>query len=315
MKVLIIGGAGFIGYHLAKKYLDNNHNVEIIDNFSRASKDSEIIHLSKNKNCKINNLDLINKKIKLSSNFDIIYNLAAIVGVKNVNKSPELVLKNNYLILLKSLEIAEKQKSLKKFFFMSTSEIYAGTLEYFGLKFPTKENTPITISNIFSKRTTYMLSKIHGEVHCINKKNLPYIIVRPHNIYGPRMGYAHVIPELIKKIKKGSKPILIKSSNHSRTFCYIDDAIDILYKVSKSKYTKIIFNLGSDDKCIQIFSLAKKISKILNKKIKLIKSINEIGSPFQRIPDIKFIKKNFKTKFVKIDEGLLKTYNWYRKKI
>ena len=113
---------------------------------------------------------------------------------------------------------------------MSSSEIYAGTLEYYGLKFPTKESTPITISNILNKRTTYMLSKIHGEVHCINKKKLPYIIVRPHNIYGPRMGYAHVIPELIKKIKRQSKTIFIKSPNHGRTFCYIDDAVDICTK-------------------------------------------------------------------------------------
>ena len=82
MKILIIGGAGFIGYHLAKKYLDNNHYVEIIDNFSRAKKDSEINLLYKNQNCKINNLDLISKRIKLSNNFDIIYNLAAIVGEK-----------------------------------------------------------------------------------------------------------------------------------------------------------------------------------------------------------------------------------------
>ena len=125
----------------------------------------------------------------------------------------------------------------------------------------------------------------------------------------------HVIPELIKKkIKRQSKTIFIKSPNHGRTFCYIDDAVDILYQVSKSKFSKIIFNLGSDDKCIKIFSLAKKISKIINKKIKLIKSTNESGSPVNRVPDIGFIKKNFNIKFIKIDQGLLKTYNWYKKK-
>ena len=86
-----------------------------------------------------------------------------------------------------------------------------------------------------------------------------------------------------------------------------------MYQVSKSKFSKIIFNLGSDDKCIKIFSLAKKISKIINKKIKLIKSTNESGSPVNRVPDIGFIKKNFNIKFIKIDQGLLKTYNWYKK--
>ena len=93
---------------------------------------------------------------------------------------------------------------------------------------PTPENTNLIIEDSYSKRATYKLSKITGESLCLHS-GLPVTIVRPHNIYGPRMGMSHVIPELIKKILflKEGEELDVFSVNHTRTFCYIDDAINL----------------------------------------------------------------------------------------
>ena len=83
----------------------------------------------------------------------------------------------------------------KLFVFASTSEVYAGSLEHFGLPIPTPETAPLGLPDLGRPRTTYMLSKIYGEALC-RHAGLPFTILRPHNLYGPRMGMAHVIPEL-----------------------------------------------------------------------------------------------------------------------
>ena len=80
-----------------------------------------------------------------------------------------------------------------------------------------------------------MLSKIYGEVLC-HFSNLPYIIIRPHNIFGERMGMSHVIPELIRKILLSKKFVNVSNQTHKRTFCYIKDAIDLIVILMKKKH-------------------------------------------------------------------------------
>ena len=91
---------------------------------------------------------------------------------------------------MNAIDIAKKQKRLKRLLFASTSEVYAGTLRYHGLEFPTTEETPLTVSDLRHPRTSHMLSKIYGEA-LLRQSNLPYTIFRPHNFYGPRMGMSH----------------------------------------------------------------------------------------------------------------------------
>ena len=144
--------------------------------------------MSKLQNVKLKNIDLLkNSKNKFNKNYDYIFNLAAIIGVSNVMKFPYKVLINNVLIQSKALSIAKIQKNLKKFIFFSTSEVYAGSNNYFNTKIPSPENTPLTISSLKNNRSTYMISKIYGEAMCYHS-NIPFLILRPHNIYGERMG-------------------------------------------------------------------------------------------------------------------------------
>lgn len=318
-KVLITGGAGFIGYHLAKKLVSENHQVDIVDNFSRGVKDDDLNKLKESKKFNVINLDLENTEsvIKLDKDYSNIYHLAAIVGVKHVYSDPYKVLDANFLLLKNVISLARMQKEIKCLIFASTSEVYASTLLDYGIDFPTKEDTKISIGNDYKKRSTYMLSKLYGEAMCFHS-GLPFIIIRPHNFYGPRMGMSHVIPELIQKIKKseGNK-LEIKSGNHIRTFCYIDDAINMIIKLVEDKMAiGNIFNIGNSKNEITIFDLAKKIKKILNKKIELVSMPDVALGPYRRCPSTRKIEAIIgDTTQLNLDEGIKRCFEWYTKEI
>ena len=123
-----------------------------------------------NLNISSSNFSNIKKK-----NYSYIFHFAAIVGVKNVIRKPFDVLVQNIDSLNKILNLAKNQKNLKRFIFTSSSEIYAGTLNNFGLKFPTPEKTILTLNNLDHQRSTYMLSKIYGEAMC-HHSNIPFTI-------------------------------------------------------------------------------------------------------------------------------------------
>lgn len=312
MNHLIIGGAGFIGLHLAESLILDKENVTIIDNFQRGKNDLTLKKLIA-KGLKVLDFDLTkNFKIsKVKNTFNYIYNFAAIIGVKNVINDPYKVLINNILIQDRSIAIAQKQKNIKKFFFASTSEVYAASLKNKLIKFPTPEKNILCVDSFTNKRSSYMLSKIYCEMMCY-QSSLPFTIARFHNIYGPRMGMDHVIPQLSKKIYK-KKKIKLENYNHSRTFCYIDDAVNYIKKLSYSKKSsKKIYNIGNQKPLLSIQKLAFLISKNFNKKIKITKCHSKNQSPKKRQPNISELKKIIKNNNITgIESGIAKTVKWY----
>ena len=179
-------------------------------------------------------------------------------------------------------------------------------------KYPTPENIDFLISKDFNPRSSYLLSKIVGE-HLLNYSRLNFVIFRPHNIFGSQMGFAHVIPQLTKKILRYKKKIIIHNSKHKRTFCDIDFAIELIFNISHNKkFIKKIFNIGSPEKEISIMQLAQKIKKILNSKNKLISSnIQKDNSPEKRRPDMKRSISYTKTKH-NFEKRLKETVLWYK---
>ena len=141
MKALITGGAGFIGYHLTKELLTQGYEVVLADNFSRGVEDSFLKELEKNPNVTFISGDLMEKEnvMRLGVDFDYIYHLAAIIGVQNVLNHPYEVLEKNVELLIHMIEFARAQQHLQRFIFASTSEIYAGTLQYYDMAIPTPE--------------------------------------------------------------------------------------------------------------------------------------------------------------------------------
>ena len=315
MKILIIGGTGFIGFHLAKK-LYKSHNIMIVDNLSRGRIDNDFKQLIKNTNIKFKKIDVTKSNLKLPKNFDLIFNFAAIVGVQNVSLNPSQVLENNVMMQIASIKIAKSQSNLKKFIFSSTSEVYSGSLNNNLLKFPTPENNLLCLNSLNNSRNTYMLSKIYGEALC-NFANIPFVIVRLHNIYGPRMGMQHVIPQWIEKIKKDKKrkTFLIENENHTRTFCFIDDAVEMIRKLAFSNKKNITFNVGNSKPEVKIKDLIHIIFRTMEiKKYKLKSKKSNNFSPKRRVPDMKKFIKEFKYKGqITLSDGINKTYLWYKK--
>ena len=194
--------------------------------------------------------------------------------------------------------------------------MYAGSLKNKLLNFPTNEDNILSLYNLNNERGTYMLSKIYGEALCHFYK-VPYTILRPHNIYGERMGISHVIPELILKFLKPEKFLTIHNHNHKRAFCYVDDAIEMIFKIMLSKKTiNKVYNLGDGRIEITVFELAKKILKILKTKKKFrLKKLNNF-SPFRRLPDMEKLSRDIDLKLhSSFDLNLLKTVEWYKTNI
>jgi len=315
-KVLITGGAGFIGYFLALSLSEEGFTVVLLDNFVRGNKDKLLDKLISRKNVQFINVNCVDflSVMKIDKDFDYIIHLAAIIGVKHVNNNPYSVLENNVLMLNNIIKLAKAQKNLSRLLFASTSEVYSGTLENFGMQIPTPENTPLSINSLTRKRTSYMLSKIYGETMCI-QSGLPYTIFRPHNIYGPRMGMSHVIPEQLKKAYEtnNGEVMSIASPQQTRCFCFIDDAIEILKKIIiNDSCTNEILNIGVQNPEISIEELIQICWKVVGKEFFIKKEKNTIGSPMRRAPNMeKTIKLIGKFRETDLEFGIKKTYDWY----
>jgi len=299
--------------------------VLIIDNFSRGEKDSCFVQLiSESENITILNVDLCYLKESIiraleSYTFEIVYHFAATNGTNNFYKNPSHVLENNINstnMLLKSLT----NNCCKKFVFASTCETYYGTINKFEGFLPTPEEVPLCIDDIFNKRASYAISKIAGESFVINMchaKNIPFVILRYHNIYGERMGKdGHVIPDIIARIKRleNNKALEVNGVSQTRSFMYIDDAIKDTIKVAESYFSNEIFNIGIE-KETAIIDIVKRLLEYSGKNFEIIDKGSPLGSVDRRLPDMNKFKEFFgKSKYTSLTEGLLKTYLWYNKK-
>ncbi len=321
-RILITGGAGFIGYFLIKKLLEANaDNITVIDNLSRGRMDAEFQQLIKNKNVQFINGDLTDTRLfmDLDKDYNYIYHLAGVIGVKHVMQNPDKVLYVNAVSTLNLFEYATRVRNLKKLFFSSTSEVYSGTLKHFSIAVPTDENVPLTIADIKENRTSYALSKMYGEsIGFIygRKYGIPVTIGRYHNVYGPRMGFAHVIPEMFVKIGKNDI-IDVASPTHTRAFCFVDDAIVLTIRATESPNTiNEIVNIGNSREEVSIKDLVLKIAEVLNKVITINELPDTPGSPQRRCPDTTKIEKltGYSPAF-SLEEGIRRTYDWYKDKL
>lgn len=320
MKALISGGAGFIGFHLANELIKQGYEVVLVDNFSRGVKDVFLMELGKNSRVSLVSADLLSKEgvMELGADFDYIYHLAAIIGVQNVLNNPYRVLKENMELLINMIELAKVQRELKRFVFASTSEIYAGTLQHYGMRIPTPEMTPLTVTPLENPRTSYMLSKIYGEA-LLRQSGIKFTIIRPHNFYGPRMGMSHVIPELLKKayFAGSDQGIEVFSVEHKRTFCYIDDAVVMIRMLAESEAAEgEAYNVGNEAPEVTIMEAAQDILDVVGRDLPIKAKPATAGSPARRCPSMKKTEACIGyTGKVTLKEGIQKTFEWYKKYI
>ena len=268
MKILITGGAGFIGSHLSEKLLKNGDEIFVIDNLS-TGKYTNIIHLVNNDKFNymidsILNRDVLEDLIKKS---DQIYHLAAAVGVKYIIDNPLLSLQTNIGGTENVLEFANKYKI--KVLMTSTSEIYGKND-----KIPFKEEDDRLLGSTHISRWSYSAAKAIDEFFALayyREKKLPVVIVRCFNTVGPRQTgqYGMVIPKFVKNALLNHPITVFGDGKQTRCFCDVDDVTDGLIKLmNNKKAVGEIFNIGND-KSISIEELAHKIKKLTNSKSKI----------------------------------------------
>lgn len=315
---LVTGGAGFIGFHLAKHLAAHGRHVVIADNLSRGKLDAELKAFLELPNVEHRTCDLTHRDdvAKLGGKYDEVYHLAAVNGTKFFYEKPVDVMRVNIVGSFNLLDWFADSGS-KNILFSSSSETYAGTMRKFGIPIPTPEDVPLCVEDPFNARWSYGASKIIGELLFINyarTQKFPMRIIRYHNIYGPRMGDEHVIPEFCKRIFAGEDPFKVYGGTETRAFCYVDDAIQATVAVMESaKADQQIVHIGKSNEEVSIIDLAKQMFAIAEVNPTLDIQPAPPGSVQRRCPDTH--KLHALTGFsatIPLSVGLKKTMAWYR---
>lgn len=307
-KILVTGADGFIGSHLVEELLKRKKKVRALVQYNSFNNSGWLEDIRGNKNLEIvfgdiRSYDLVND---LTKGISKLFHLAALISIPYSYKTPESFIETNIKGTLNILE-SSKLNKIKKIIITSTSEVY-GTANYV----PIDEMHPIQTQSPYSA-SKYSADKI-AESYALSF-DLPVIIARPFNNYGPRQSTRAIIPTIITQLLNGKKLKLGKLDTF-RDFVYVKDTADSLIKLSNSKFCKAeVFNICSG-KTISINETALKISKILKKSFKLKlekKRLRPKNSEVQILHGCnKKIKKNIqwrpKTNF---DSGLKKTIEWF----
>ena len=318
MKVLIIGGAGFIGSKIAETLAARDkYNITIADNLFRGKLDNFLQKIIDEENIKFINADFTDPKSfdLFDKNYDHVYLLASVVGVKYTEEIPDELIRINTSLILNTLEWL-KQSQCKKALFSSTSECYAGTIDSFDFAIPTPEDIPLCIADIHNPRFTYAVTKLLGEsgfYHYGKVHGFETTTIRYHNVYGPRMGFKHVIPQVIQRFLKGEQDFEIFGFNQTRSFNYIDDAVKgTILAMESSKTDGEIIHIGDSNDEILIEDLVKYIGKKMNYKGEYRLVSAPKGSVSRRCPDISKAKKltGYKPE-INWREGVKRTMDWY----
>ncbi|WP_267245897.1 NAD-dependent epimerase/dehydratase family protein [Streptomyces sp. PR69] len=312
-KILITGGAGFIGMHLARRLADE-HDVTVVDDFSRGRHDTELDALRSKVTVFTHDLTLP-LPADLPRDFDEVYHLAAVVGVVYSNEEPQRVLRTN---LLSTIHVLDWFKELDgaTLCFASSSEAYAGSVTAGVAPVPTPEDVQLVVSAPTVARSSYGFSKIAGELLCRNYAQaygFPLRMVRFHNVYGPRMGYEHVIPQFIERLLGGADPFQIHGADQFRAFCYVEDAVEAIAALTAlpTKETLLV-NVGNDREEIRIDDLARVVFDVVGRHPELDVHPAPPLSPERRVPDISLLRSlaGYEPRTA-LREGVRRTYEWY----
>lgn len=313
-RVLITGAAGFVGGHLAASLAGApDSELLLIDDFGRGRKDEFLDEICARPGVTLMQCDLRDPSAldAIEGTFSHVYHLAAIVGVKHCLSRPADVLDVNIRTTMNVLDFVT-QRSCGKVMFSSSSEIYAGGFELGALPIPTPEEVP-AVFDPAHPRACYASSKVIGEqlvrFKCL-QAGIPFVIVRFHNVYGPRMGYVHVVPEIIKRVMSGEDPMKLYGKGQTRAFCYIDDAIRAV-TTAMDKIDNEVFHVGTDEET-EISDLYRVILAELGRKPKLDPAPPASGSVERRCPNIGKLRDMIGyVPEVSLAEGIRRTCEWY----
>ena len=318
MKVLVTGGAGFLGSFLVDALLGRGDEVSVIDDVSSGAEWKIAHHLSNPRLIFVRD-SILNRTIMddLISRCDMVYHLGAIVGVHHYVVNPYAVLNVNVNGTQLILQLCHKYN--KKVLFASTSEIYGRNP-----KIPFKEDDERVLGSTKIDRWCYSTSKAVGEHFCFayKKLGLKMAIVRFFNVYGPRMDKldtGRVITIFLAKILRNEPVTVIGDGRQTRCFTYVEDGIrGMMAAAERPEGEGEVFNIGSNVETT-ILDLAKKMIAIAGSTstISFVKQESVYGHSYEdvprRVPDPAKTTERLKfTASTSLDEGLRRTIEWFK---
>jgi UDP-glucose 4-epimerase len=297
MKALITGGAGFVGSHLAEALLARGDTVYLLDNLSTGSIEN-IEHLKADQRFHYTIDSVMNEPVtaELIDRVDVVYHLAAAVGVKLIVESPVNTIETNVHGTEMVLKLANKKK--KKVIIASTSEVYGKNDDV-----PFREESDLVLGPTTKGRWSYACSKAIDEFLALaywKEKRLPVVITRLFNTVGPRQTgrYGMVIPNFVKQALLGHPLTVFGSGRQSRCFTFVSDVVEVLIKLAdEPAAVGQVFNVGNDHEEVTIMDLARRVRERTGSKseIVLVPYDQAYEEGFEdmprRIPDLSKLRK------------------------
>src|SRR5215470_4244656 len=296
MRYLITGGAGFIGSHLSEELLRRGHEVYVVDDLSTGSINN-IRHLKTHDrfHYTVDSCANVQLMAELVDGADVIYHLAAAVGVKLIVESPVRTIETNIRLTEIMLNLANKKK--RPIFVASTSEVYGKSEQ-----FPFREDGDLVMGATHKGRWSYACSKAIDEFLAIaywKEKKLPTVVGRLFNTVGPRQTgqYGMVVPNFVRQALTGHEITVYGDGSQSRCFTHVSDVVGALMRlIEHTDAVGDVYNIGSDRE-VTILQLAERIKALTGSDSPIVflpyEQAYEEGfeDMLRRVPDISKINK------------------------
>ena len=305
MRALVTGGTGFLGARVAAGLAERGHDVVALDNGFRG-------HASLPDDVELVDADIRDATAArdVCRGVELVVHLAAVQGTGNFYELPETVLDVN---LRGTLNVAEAcaEEGVRRLFFSSSSECYGEPRI-----FPTPETEPLVVPDVLNPRYSYGGSKIAGELVTLNfarQRGFEYTIVRYHNVYGPAMGWEHVIPQFIRRLELDEDFTIQGDGEQRRSFCFVSDAVvGTLAAALDPAGANEIFNLGNPGEEHSINELAAMLAQVSGKPIDPRHVPFDGEGTRRRVPDVSRARERLGFEpTVTLEDGLAETYSWY----
>lgn len=310
-RVLVTGGAGFLGSALVRRLAAAGHQVRVLDDGSRGNQrrlaglDVEVVTGD------VRDADAMDRACR---GVEAVWHLASVNGTEFFYTKPELVLDVGVKGILNVVD-ATLRHGVAELFVASSSEVYQTPP-----RVPTDERVPLLIPDPLNPRYSYAGAKIVSELLALNYGRKHYrrvVVFRPHNVYGPDMGWEHVIPQLALRVRElarasaGTVRLPIQGSgDETRAFVFVDDAVDGLLCLLNSGEHLGIYHVGTDVET-RIADLAREIGRCFGREVEVVPGPPAVGSTSRRCPDIGKLRALGYRPSVDLADGLRRTVRWY----
>lgn len=313
-KVLVTGGSGFIGSGLVKALVKSGARVRVLDDNSRG-RPRRLAEVERDIEFIAGDIRDPEAVARATQGMDEVHHLAFVNGTEFFYSQPDLVLDVGVRGMINVIDACRKH-NVGNLILASSSEVYQTPPTV-----PTDESAPLSIPDPLNPRYSYGGGKLISELMAINfgRKYFERVLIfRPHNVYGPDMGWEHVVPQFALRLKKladaqpaGALRFEIQGTGaDTRSFCYIDDLVaGVMTMRDKGEHLNI-YHVGTTEE-VSIAEVARRVAAAAGREIELVPGQPAAGGTPRRCPDIsKLAKLGYKPR-VPLDQGLKPTLDWY----